>query len=229
MILTGALVNFATVVGGTLVGLVAGRFLNERIRTATMNAVALIVIGIAVPGLMSSTKPLVPILSLVIGTVIGEALDIDRAVNRLGDKLQDKFRGKSRITEGFVTGTLVFAVGAMTVMGSLDSGLKNDHTVLIAKSVIDGISSIVFASTMGVGVAFAGISVFVIEGGIAMLAYLAASFASTLLTEVVISEITFVGSLLILGIGTNLLGITKFKLLNMMPAVFLPLLFCQFM
>ena len=229
MILTGALVNFATVVGGTLIGLLAGRFLNERIRTATMNAVALIVIGIAVPGLMSSTKPLVPILSLVIGTVIGEALDIDRAVNRLGDRLQDKFRGKSRITEGFVTGTLVFAVGAMTVMGSLDSGLKNDHTVLIAKSVIDGISSIVFASTMGIGVAFAGVSVFLIEGGIAMLAYLAASFASTLLTEVVISEITFVGSLLILGIGTNLLGITKFKLLNMMPAIFLPLLLCQFM
>ena len=229
MILTGALVNFATVVGGTLIGLLAGRFLSERIRTATMNAVALIVIGIAVPGLMSSTKPLVPILSLVIGTVIGEALDIDRAVNRLGDRLQDKFRGKSRITEGFVTGTLVFAVGAMTVMGSLDSGLKNDHTVLIAKSVIDGISSIIFASTMGVGVAFAGVSVFVIEGGISMLAYLAASFASTLLTEVVISEITFVGSLLILGIGTNLLGVTKFKLLNMMPAVFLPLLFCQFM
>ena len=229
MILTGALVNFATIVAGTLVGLVAGKFLNERIRTATMNAVALIVIGIAVPGLMSSTKPLVPILSLVIGTVIGEALDIDRAVNRLGDKLQEKFQGKSRITEGFVTGTLVFAVGAMTVMGSLDSGLKNDHTILIAKSVIDGISSIVFASTMGIGVAFAGVSVFVIEGGIAMLAYLAARFASTLLTEVVISEITFVGSLLILGIGTNLLGITKFKLLNMMPAIFLPLLLCQFM
>ena len=229
MILTGAIVNFITVVAGTLVGLVAGKFLNERIRTATMNAVALVVIGIAIPGLMNSTKPLVPILSLVIGTVIGEALDIDRAVNRLGDKLQAKFQGKSKITEGFVTGTLVFAVGAMTVMGSLDSGLKNDHTVLIAKSVIDGITSIVFASTMGIGVAFAGVSLLVIEGGISMLAYLAASFASTLLTEVVINEITFVGSLLILGIGTNLLGITKFKLLNMMPAVFLPLLFCQFM
>lgn len=225
MILTGALVNFATVVAGTLVGLVAGRFLNERIRTATMNAVALIVIGIAVPGLMSSTKPLVPILSLVIGTVIGEALDIDRAVNRLGDKLQEKFKGRSRITEGFVTGTLVFAVGAMTVMGSLDSGLKNDHTVLIAKSVIDGISSIVFASTMGVGVAFAGVSVLVIEGGITLLA----SLVAPLLTEVVIAEITFVGSLLILGISFNLLGLTKLKLLNMMPALFLPLLFCQFM
>ena len=225
MILTGALVNFATVVAGTLVGLVAGKFLNERIRTATMNAVALVVIGIAVPGLMTSTKPLVPILSLVIGTVIGEALDIDRAVSRLGDRLQEKFKGRSRITEGFVTGTLVFAVGAMTIMGSLDSGLKNDHTILIAKSVIDGISSIIFASTMGVGVAFAGLSVFVIEGGISLLA----SLVAPLLTEVVINEITFVGSLLILGISFNLLGVTKLKLLNMMPAMFLPLLFCQFM
>lgn len=225
MILTGALVNFITVVAGTLVGLVAGKLLNERIRAATMSAVALITIGIAVPGLMNSTKPLVPILSLVIGTVIGEALDIDRAVNRLGDKLQEKFRGKGKITEGFVTGTLVFAVGAMTIMGSLDSGLKNDHTILIAKSVIDGISSIIFASTMGVGVAFAGLSVFVIEGGISLLA----SLVAPLLTEVVINEITFVGSLLILGISGNLLGITKLKLLNMMPAMFLPLLFCQFM
>ena len=225
MILTGALVNFATVVGGTLIGLVAGRFLNERIRTATMNAVALVVIGIAVPGLMSSTKPLVPILSLVIGTVIGEALDIDRAVNRLGDRLQEKFKGRSKITEGFVTGTLVFAVGAMTIMGSLDSGLKNDHTILIAKSVIDGISSIIFASTLGIGVAFAGISVFVVEGSITLLA----SLVAPLLTEVVVNEITFVGSLLILGISGNLLGITKLKLLNMMPAVFLPILLCQFM
>ena len=225
MILTGALVNLITVVAGTLVGLVAGKFLNERIRAATMSAVALITIGIAVPGLMNSTKPLVPILSLVIGTVIGEALDIDRAVNRLGDKLQEKFKGKGKITEGFVTGTLVFAVGAMTIMGSLDSGLKNDHTILIAKSVIDGISSIIFASTMGIGVAFAGVSVFVIEGGISLLA----SLVAPLLTEVVINEITFVGSLLILGISFNLLGVTKLKLLNMMPAMFLPLLLCQFM
>ena len=225
MILTGALVNLITVVAGTFVGLVAGKFLNERIRTATMSAVALITIGIAVPGLMDSTKPLVPILSLVLGTVIGEALDIDRAVTRLGDKLQEKFQGKGRITEGFVTCTLLFAVGAMTIMGSLDSGLKNDHTILIAKSVIDGISSIIFASTLGIGVAFAGISVFVVEGSITLLA----SLVAPLLTEVVVNEITFVGSLLILGISGNLLGITKLKLLNMMPAVFLPLLLCQFM
>ena len=229
MIFTGAIINFITVVAGTLVGLVAGKFLNERIRTATMSAVALITIGIAVPGLMNSSKPLVPILSLVVGTVIGEALDIDRAVNRLGDKMQEKFRGKGKITEGFVTGTLVFAVGAMTVMGSLDSGLKHDHTVLIAKSVIDGVSSIVFASTMGIGVAFAGVSVLVIEGSIALLASLAATFAGELLITAVINEITFVGSLLILGISGNLLGLTKLKLLNMMPALFLPLLFCQFM
>ena len=225
MILTGALVNFATVLVGTFVGLFAGKLLNDRIRAATMSAVALITIGIAIPGLLNSTKPLVPILSLVIGTIIGEALNIDALVTRLGDKLQEKFKGHGKITEGFVTATLVFAVGAMTIMGSLDSGLKNDHTILIAKSVIDGISSINFASTMGIGVAFAGVSVLVIEGGIALLA----SLVAPLLTTVVINEITFVGSLLILGISGNLLGITKLKLLNMMPAVFLPILLCQFM
>ncbi len=225
MILTGAIVNFFTVLAGTLVGLVAGRFLSESIRSATMNAVALITIGIAVPGLLNSTKPLVPILSLVLGTVIGEALNIDGFVTKIGDTLQEKFKGRGKITEGFVTCTLLFAVGAMTIMGSLDSGLKNDHTVLIAKSVIDGISAIVFSSTLGIGVAFAGISVLVIEGGIALLA----SFVAPLLTEVVVNEITFVGSLLILGISGNLLGLTKLKLLNMMPAMFLPILFCQFM
>lgn len=225
MILTGALINFATIIAGTAVGLLAGKLLNERIRTATMSAVALITIGIAVPGLLDSSKPLVPILSLVIGTVIGEALNIDALVTRIGDQLQEKFRGHGKITEGFVTATLVFAVGAMTIMGSLDSGLKNDHTVLIAKAVIDGISSVIFASTMGIGVAFSAVSVLVIEGSIALLA----SLVAPLLTTAVINEITFVGSLLILGISGNLLGITKLRLLNMMPAMFLPILFCQFM
>jgi len=96
MILTGALINFATVVAGTFVGLFAGKLLNERIRTATMSAVALITIGIAVPGLLDSSKPLVPILSLVIGTVIGEALNIDAFVNRIGDKLQEKFHKQAK-------------------------------------------------------------------------------------------------------------------------------------
>ena len=225
MILTGAIVNFATVVGGTAVGLVAGKLLGEKLRTSIMAALALITLGIAVPGLLENQKPLVPILSLVLGTIIGELLDIDGRVNRLGDLIQHKCKGAGKITEGFVTGSLVFAVGAMTIMGALDSGLKNDHTMLLAKSLMDGVSAIIFASSMGVGVAFAGITVLVVEGGIALLA----AAVAPVLTAAVVSEITYVGSLLLVGISLNLLGLTKLRLLNMVPAMFLPLLFCQFM
>lgn len=225
MILTGALVNFGTVVAGALVGVAVGRFLSERIRTATMSAIALVTIGIAVPGLLESAKPLVPILSMVVGTAIGEGLDIDGFVNRLGDALKAKLGGKGSFTEGFVTGSLVFAVGAMALMGALDSGLKGDHTLLLAKAVIDGVSAIIFASTMGIGVAFAAVTVLVLEGGVAVLA----SLVAPLLSGLVVGEITFVGSLLILGISFNILGVTKLRVLNMVPAMFLPILLCQFL
>ena len=225
MILTGALVNFVTVIAGALVGVAAGRFLSDRIRAATMSAIALVTIGIAVPGLLESAKPLVPILSMVVGTAIGEVLDIDGAVNRLGDCLKEKLGGKGSFTEGFVTGSLVFAVGAMSLMGALDSGLRGDHTLLLAKAVIDGISAIIFASTMGIGVAFASVTVLVLEGGVALLA----SLVAPLLSAAVVGEITFVGSLLILGISFNLLGVTRLRVLNMIPAMFLPILLCQFL
>ena len=155
---------------------------------------------------------------------IGELLDIDSAVNKLGEKLQKRFSG-SRVTEGFVTGSLVFAVGALAVMGPLESGLQHQHSLLFSKSVIDGVASIVFASTMGLGVALSGITVFVVEGSIALLASVVAPY----LGEAVVNEITFVGSLLIVGISLNLLGVTKLRILNMVPAILLPILLCRFM
>ena len=155
---------------------------------------------------------------------IGELLDIDSAVNKLGEKLQKRFSG-SRVTEGFVTGLLVFAVGALAVMGPLESGLQHQHGLLFSKSVIDGVASIVFASTMGLGVALSGITVFVVEGSIALLASVVAPY----LGEAVVNEITFVGSLLIVGISLNLLGLTKLRILNMVPAILLPILLCRFM
>ncbi len=225
MILTGSIINGVAVVIGALIGILGGKLLTERMKTAIISALALITIGIAVPGLLESSKPLVPILSLIIGTIIGELLDIDSAVNRLGDFLQKKVGGRGSFTEGFVTGSLVFAVGAMAVMGALDSGIKCDHSILIAKSVIDGISAIVFASTMGIGVAFSSVTVFVWEGLIAVLASVVAPY----LSAAVISEITFTGSLMIFAISFNMLGVTKIKVLNMTPALLLPILLCLFM
>ena len=225
MILLGPLVNGTAVVAGGLVGLFAGKLLPERLQKTLMSALALVVIGIAIPSIGDSQKTLVPILSMVLGTIIGELLDLDGAVIRLGDWLQRKTGGRGRFTDGFVNSTMVFAVGAMSIMGGLNSGLLGDHTVLFSKSVIDGVSALLFASTMGVGVVFSSVPVLLWEGLVAVLA----STLSPLLSADVIAEINSVGSLLLLTIGLNMLGITKIRVLNMVPAMFLPILLCRFL
>lgn len=225
MILLGPLVNGAAVVAGGLVGLFAGKLLPERLQKTLMSALALVVIGIAIPSIGDSQKALVPILSMVLGTIIGELLDLDGAVIRLGDWLQRKTGGRGRFTDGFVNSTMVFAVGAMSIMGGLNSGLLGDHTVLFSKSVIDGVSALLFASTMGIGVVFSSVPVLLWEGLVAVLA----STLSPLLSADVIAEINSVGSLLLLTIGLNMLGVTKIRVLNMVPAMFLPILLCRFL
>lgn len=224
MILLGSAVNGIAIVIGGLVGLFAGKLLPERIRTALVPTMSLVTIGIAVPGMMKTENLLIPILSMVIGTFIGELIDIDGALQKLSNKLQSKFKGSS-VAEGFFTCSLVFAVGAVAVMGALDSGLKGDHSLLYAKALMDGTASIAFAAALGLGVVFSSVTVFVVEGGIALLAGLVANLLST----AVINEISFVGSLLIVGISLNMMGATKLRILNMVPALVLPIIFCQFM
>ena len=217
MILTGALVNGIAIIAGGLAGTFGGKLMPERMKQTLLTAAALLAMGIGISGLSSSNNQLIPILSLILGTIVGELLNIEHAVERMGEWLQKKFSGMGRITEGFVTGTLVFAVGAMAVMGGLDSGLKNDHTILFAKSIID--------CSMGIGVAFAGGSVLLVEGLVTILA----SLVAPLFTDAVLAELTFTGSLLLIGIGLNVMGLTKLRILNMMPAVLFPILLCQFM
>ena len=224
MILLGSAVNGIAIVIGGLVGMFAGKLLPERIRTALVPTMSLVTIGIAVPGMMNTANLLIPILSMVVGTFIGELIDIDGALQKLSNKLQSKFKGSS-VAEGFFTCSLVFAVGAVAVMGALDSGLKGDHSLLYAKALMDGTASIAFAAALGLGVVFSSVTVFVVEGGIALLAGLVADLLST----AVINEISFVGSLLIVGISLNMMGATKLRILNMVPALVLPIIFCQFM
>ena len=137
MILTGVLINAAAVAAGGVLGTLGGRFMPEKMKQTVLAATGLVSIGIGISGAIGSSNQLIPILSLVIGSVIGELLHIEDGVTRAGDWLQKRFGKSGSITEGFVTGSLVFAVGAMAVMGSLESGLKNDHTILMTKSVID--------------------------------------------------------------------------------------------
>lgn len=225
MILTGVLINAAAVAVGGVLGTLGGRLMPEKMKQTVLAATGLVSIGIGISGAIGSSNQLIPILSLVIGSVIGELLHIEDGVTRAGDWLQKKFGKSGSITEGFVTGSLVFAAGAMAVMGALESGLKNDHTILMTKSVIDMAGSVAFAGSLGIGVAFSALSVLVLEGTVALLA----SLLTGVLTDAVITEISVTGSLIIIGVGLNVLGLTKLRIMNMTPALLLPILLCRFM
>ncbi len=224
--LTGTIVNVITVVIGSCVGLLLKKGLPERLTNALMVAVGLAVAYIGIDGSMSGENMLVAVLSLVIGAVIGEWLDIDKHLNRLGETLQEKLAkkagGESTIAQAFVSASLLFCVGAMTIVGSLQSGIANDHTTLFVKAILDGISSIVFAATLGAGTLLAVIPILLYQGSIALLA----QFVEPYLTDAVIAEMTCVGSLLIFALALNLLKITKIKVANLLPAILVPIALC---
>lgn len=222
-VLYGTLVNTATVLVGSVGGLLIGKGISPRIRQALMLAIGFCTLYIGVSGCVQGGTTLAIILSLVLGTAIGEGVDLDRRLDRFGKWVEGRLsRGKEQmpIAQGLVSASLLFCVGAMTVVGSLQSGLVGDHTMLYTKACLDLISSAILASTMGVGVALAAGVVLVLQGGIAVLAHLIAP----LLSEAVIADMSCVGSILIIGLALNLLGVTKFKMMNFVPAIFLPLI-----
>ena len=166
---------------------------------------------------IESNNILIIIFSMVIGGLIGEAINIDRRLESLGEKLNARFgSGEAEFVQGFVTSSLVYCIGAMAIMGSLESGLTGNHEILYAKAVLDGVSAIVFASTMGIGVAFSGIAVFIYQGSITLLAGIVKVF----MTDAIITEMTATGGLLIIAIASSILGIKKFNIANLLPAIF---------
>jgi len=229
MILMGSIVNAATIVVGCLIGIVLGKFIPEHLGNAITKGIALCVLYIGIDGMLAGENTLVTILSMVLGTIVGELLRLDDCMYALGDWVEKKLfkggKGKGSIAEGFVTASLIFCVGAMAIVASLESGLSNNHATLYAKAMLDGISSIIYGSTMGIGVALSAAAVFIYQGIIT----LCSSFAAPLLTDAVIAEMKCVGSILIAGLSLNLLGITKIKVMNYVPAVFFPIILCLFM
>ena len=228
--LTGTIVNTITVICGSLIGMLLGNILPERLRDTVMKGLGLCTLYIGITGMFGSENALITIISIAVGAAIGELLDLDGHLNRFADGLERKFRkngnGKTSIAEGFVTASLVFCVGAMTIVGSLNDGLTGDHQMLFTKATLDFVSSMVFASSMGIGVLLAAAAVFVIQGSIACLASLVAPLLQSGNT---IAEMTVVGSVLIVGLGLNILGLTKLKVMNYVPAIFLPILLFMFM
>lgn len=228
MILTGTLVNAAGILLGGGAGLLVRRLLRrgvpERYSDMVMKGIGLCTVYIAATGLLDGSKSLVTILSVVLGAVLGEWLDLDGKIRSLSAGLERRFsrEGEGSFAQGFMAATLLFCVGTMAIKGSLDGGLRGDHATLYAKSVMDTISACIFASTMGAGVLFAAVPVVVYQGAITLLAAVAGPY----LGDAVIAEMNTVGSLLLLGLSLDLLGITHLKLMNYIPAMFLPILLC---
>lgn len=216
----GVIVNTATVLLGSIIGLICKRGIPERLSSAVMTGIGLCTIAIGFTGILDGENTLVLIISMVLGIIVGELLDIDGHVNHLVERVAGKAAGAGKaaqISQGFITACLLFCIGAMTIVGSLNAGLRGDNEMLLTKSLLDFISSIMLSATLGIGVLFSAVFVLVFQGGIVLLA----QFLAPVLSESCIAELTCAGSLMILALGLNIVGITKIKVINFLPALVL--------
>ena len=224
--MTAVIVNaVAVIIGGTL-GMLLNKGIPERISNAVMAAIGLCSVYIGVSGALAGDNTIVLILSMTVGTAVGTLLNIDGLLSRAGNFIESRFQKKSKsgvsLASGFVTGSLLFCVGAMTIVGSINSGLKNDSSLIYTKAVLDLISSCMLASALGGGVILASVVVLVYQGGLVLLAQL---LSGVLTDTAIVNEICCCGSVIIIGLGLNILKITKLKVADMLPAVFLVPLF----
>ena len=221
----GVIVNVITVLVGSLVGLLFKKGIPEKVSKAAMIGLGACTLYIGISGSLCGENVLLLIAAVVLGAICGTLLDIDGAINRLAEKVENKFKKegkKASVAEGLVSATLLFCVGSMTVTGSIQAGLTGDNSILITKATLDLVSSMMLASSLGIGVMLASVSVLVIQGGLVLLAGVISPFMST----GAINEMTCAGSLLIIMIGTNLMGITKLKVADYLPAIlFAPILY----
>ena len=227
MSMSGVIVNTLTVIIGSLVGMIFRKGIPAKVTDAVMKGLGLCTIYIGIDGALAGENVLIVIASMVVGSIIGTLLDIDGGINWLGSWVEKKFsRGKDgqvSIAEGFVTASLLFCVGAMTINGSLNAGISGDNSLLYTKATLDLFSSSMLAASLGIGVLFAAAFVFGFQGILVLMA----GFLAPVLNEAAIAEMTCAGSLIIIAIGTNLIGITKIKVANYLPAIALAPVFCM--
>ncbi|WP_426349204.1 DUF554 domain-containing protein [Alloiococcus sp. CFN-8] len=219
----GTIVNFASIFIAGLLGLLVKGGIPERINKTIMNAVALAVIIIGISGSLKGENTLLMVISLAIGALIGEIIDIDNLIGQLAKYIESRLKrlGESNFTQGFIASTLLFCVGSMAIVGALNSGLAADHELLYTKSILDGISAFILSSTLGIGVIFSSFAVLSYQG----LITLSATFLSTILSKMVILEISAVGSVLIMALGFNMLGISNIKVANILPSILIPVIY----
>ena len=222
-------VNVGLVLLGSAIGMAVGGRLPEQLSRTITAGLALCVAVIGVTNAIKTADLLCVIICLTVGGLIGETIGIERYMDRAGEALKRLLarggggKGMARFTEGFVTATLLFCVGSMAVMGSLEAGINHNYSIIISKGVIDGFTAITFAAAMGVGVAFSAIPLLLYQGGITLLAGALAPY----LSDAAVVEMSAVGGVMLLGLAANMLGITKehIRVGNMLPALFLPLVY----
>lgn len=219
MSFTGVIVNTGTVLAGSLLGLLFKKGIPEKVSRAVMIALGLFTLYIGVDGALGTQSPLIVVASLVLGAIVGTLLDIDGAINRLGLWAERKFkRGDGEtvsIAEGFMTASLLFCVGAMTVNGAIEAGVQGKNTLFFTKALMDLVSSAMLASGLGFGVLLSAVFVLVFQGLLVLLA----GWIAPVLTPAAIAEMTAAGSLIMVALGLNLLGVTKIKVADYLPAI----------
>ena len=223
MVLLGTLINALLIIVGTIIGRLL-KNIPENMKQTVMYAIGLAVTVIGLQMGFESGQFLIVIISLVLGAVIGEWIDLDLQLNRLGQWLESKV-GKNKkgenisIAQGFVSATLIFVIGSMAIIGSLDSGLRNDHDLLIVKGLIDGFTSIILATTLGIGVLLSAIPVILYQGTIALFATQISSIIPEEALALFIREMTATGGIMIVAIGLNMIGLTKIRVANLLPGI----------
>ncbi|MDD7446464.1 MAG: DUF554 domain-containing protein [Clostridiales bacterium] len=222
--MVGVIINVAAVLAGGTLGLLLGGRVPQRLRETIMQGLALCILLIGAQGALETANVLAVIVCMVAGGLLGEALDIEKRLESLGALAERKFAHggqNGRFAQGFITASLLFCVGAMAVVGSLNAGLTGDNSTLIAKAALDLVTAVFFAAALGPGVLLAAAAVLVYQGAIALMA----GWLAPVLTDAIVTEMSAVGGLLIMGLSFNMLGMAKIRVGNLLPAIFLPILY----
>ncbi|MCP8966982.1 DUF554 domain-containing protein [Ectobacillus ponti] len=220
MALLGTIVNGIAIIAGSLLGLIF-RNVSDKTKDTVLQGIGLSVIILGVGMGLKSQEFLIVIGSLAVGSALGEWWNLEEKLNELGAWIERRVGAKEKggIARGFVTATLVYVIGAMAIIGALDSGLRHDHTVLYTKSMLDGISAIIFTSALGIGVAFSAVPVFIYQGLIALGAAFIQDVVPKELMNSIIVELTATGGVLITAIGLNMIKVTAIRVANMLPSL----------
>ena len=218
----GVIINVIAIVIGTMIGLFLKRGMSEKMSSHIMQGLALITFIIGLKGALVDQDMILLIVSISLGGYLGEMMQLEENIRKFAEWVQDKLSkegAQNQLAEGFVSAVLIFCVGAMAVMGSLEAGLRDNQQILITKAIIDGIASIILTTTKGAGVMLSALAILLYEGGIMVLA----QFVAPYLSESIVYSMSAVGSLLLVALGLNLLELTKIKVMNFLPAMFLPI------